>query len=62
MKAVAIGAVVVIAAQSAAAADADWAYSPTLYGRVSGMTTAIETEFDTIESESSASDALPLAK
>jgi hypothetical protein len=58
MKAVAIGAVMVIAAQNAAAGDADWAYSATLYGWVPGMTTAIETEFGTIESESSASDAL----
>jgi hypothetical protein len=34
---------------------------PTLYGRVPGMTTAIETEFGTIEGESSAGDAFPLA-
>ena len=52
-----IAAVAIFAAQAAAAQDA-WTYTTTIYGWLPGMTTAIETDFGTIEGESSGSDAL----
>lgn len=58
MKAFAVGAALVFGAQGAAAQDGAWTYSATLYGWLPGMTTSIETDAGTIESESSASDAL----
>lgn len=45
-------------AQAAAAQDADWAYKATLYGWLPGMSTTVDTRFGTLESSSSASDAL----
>ena len=58
MKAFAIGATLVLAANSAAAQDSSWTYSASIYGWLPGMTTSIETRSGTIESESTASDAL----
>ncbi|MCX7288165.1 MAG: hypothetical protein NTW20_11580 [Rhodobacterales bacterium] len=58
MKASVIGATLMLAANSAAAQDSSWTYSTTLYGWLPGMTTSIETGSGTIESESTASDAL----
>jgi opacity protein-like surface antigen len=58
MKSLALGATMMLAAGAAAAQDAPWTYSATLYGWLPGMTTAIETDQGTIESDSSASDAL----
>ncbi len=47
-----------LAATNASAQDADWTYKATLYGWFPGMSTTIDTNFGTIESDSSASDAL----
>jgi hypothetical protein len=47
-----------LVANSAAAQDGSWTYGATLYGWLPGMTTQIETDFGTIESETSGSDAL----
>ncbi len=58
MKVFAITAATMMAAHGAAAQDADWTYSATLYGWLPGMTTSVETAAGTIESESSASDSL----
>ena len=59
MKVVALGAaMMLVAANGAAAQDAGWIYSTTLYGWLPGMTTSIETGSGTIESEATASDAL----
>lgn len=58
MKAFAICGSAMLLATSATAQDSSWIYSATLYGWLPGMTTSIETGSGTIESESSASDAL----
>ena len=58
MKAFAIGATMMLAANGAAAQDAGWTYSTTIYGWLPGMTTSVETDSGTIEGESTASDAL----
>jgi hypothetical protein len=58
MKTIAIGVLVALAGTTAAAQDAPWTYSATLYGWLPGMTTSVETGFGTIESEATASDAL----
>jgi opacity protein-like surface antigen len=47
-----------LAAGSASAQDADWSYKATLYGWLPGLTTTLDTRFGTVESETSASDAL----
>ncbi len=58
MKVFAIGALMLCAANCAAAQDGAWTYTTTIYGWLPGMTTAVDTAIGTIESESSASDAL----
>jgi hypothetical protein len=58
MKPLAIGAVVLLSAQAAVAQDAGWTYSTTIYGWLPGMTTEVETDFGTVETETSGSDAL----
>lgn len=58
MKPYAIAASLMLVASSAAAQDGSWTYGATLYGWLPGMTTTIETDFGTIESETSGSDAL----
>lgn len=58
MKSFAIGAAMLLVASSADAQESSWSSSATLYGWLPGMTTSIETDSGTIESESSASDAL----
>lgn len=47
-----------VAAESAAAQDADWTYKATLYGWFPGLSATVDTRFGTIESDSSSSDAL----
>ena len=58
MKPYAIAAGVMLVASSAAAQDGSWTYGATLYGWLPGMTTRIDTDSGTIESETSGSDAL----
>ena len=57
-KALAIGVITALAANSAAAQDSAWDYNATLYGWLPGMTTSVETAFGTLERETSGSDAL----
>lgn len=47
-----------LAAGSASAQDSEWAYKATIYGWLPAMTTSVETQFGTIESEASGSDVL----
>ena len=58
MKTLVIGAIALLGAESAAAQDTSWTYSATFYGWFPGMTTSVETDAGTIESEVSASDSL----
>jgi hypothetical protein len=58
MKGFAIGATLILAASGAAAQDSPWTYTATIYGWLPGMTTKVETGSGTIETESTASDAL----
>ena len=51
-------ALVLLLAGPASAQDQTWDYKATLYGWLPSMTTAVDTRFGTIESSSSASDAL----
>ena len=57
MKAFSIGAtVLLLTANGAAAQDASWTYSTTVYGWLSGMDTSVEMNARSIETESSFSD------
>jgi opacity protein-like surface antigen len=58
MKALLIGTIALLGAQSAVAQDTSWSYNATFYGWFPGMTTSVETDAGTIESEASASDSL----
>ncbi len=59
MKALALGAtMMLVAANGAAAQDASWTYSATIYGWFSGMDTSIETSSGSIETETSFRDIL----
>ena len=51
-------ALLLLLAGPASAQDQTWDYKATLYGWLPSMTTAVDTRFGTIESSSSASDAL----
>jgi opacity protein-like surface antigen len=58
MKKSALSAFLIVTAMPAAAQDADWTYKATLYGWFPGMSVTMDTDFGTIQSETSGSDAL----
>ena len=59
MKAFVFGATMMLmAANTAAAQDASWTYSTTIYGWIAGMDTAVETDFGSIGTEVSFDDIL----